>query len=53
MAITNMCSARRDFVSAHKHMVAIKGESNLQEVGFGCLGDGPITTGSANLRIAA
>jgi Fe-S-cluster formation regulator IscX/YfhJ len=53
MAITNMCNARRDFVSAHRHMVALKGESDLREVGFGCLGDGPITTGSANLRIAA
>ncbi len=53
MAITNMCNARRDFVSAHRQMTALKGQSDLKEVGFGCLGDGPITTGSANLRIAA
>jgi Fe-S-cluster formation regulator IscX/YfhJ len=53
MAITNMCNARRDFVTAHRQMTAIKGQSDLKEVGFGCLGDGPITAGSAGLRIAA
>jgi Fe-S-cluster formation regulator IscX/YfhJ len=53
MAITNMCNARRDFVTAHRQMTALKGQSDLKEVGFGCLGDGPITKGSASLRIAA
>jgi hypothetical protein len=40
--MTKLVSARKDFVAAHKHIVVVHKRSNLQEVDFGCAGDGPI-----------
>jgi hypothetical protein len=41
--LTNMVNARAGFVSAHRKIAQIQKSSNLQEVGFGCVGPGPIT----------
>jgi hypothetical protein len=45
--MVQMVAARKGFVAAHKHMVVVHKRSNLQEVNFGCDGNGPIriTTG--------
>lgn len=43
---------RQKLVTTQAHLVAIKGQSSLQEVGFGCLGDGSIF-GESGLRIVA
>ncbi len=50
--ITGLMASRRGFVSAHKHMIIIKGLSNQCETDFGCLNSGP-ARGSSPLRIAA
>ena len=50
--INGLMTSRKSFVSAHKHMIAIKGVSNQCETDFGCLGDGPVR-GKTPLRIAA
>lgn len=41
--MAKVLEGRKDMVSAHRTLVAIKGESNLDVVDYGCLGDGPIT----------
>jgi hypothetical protein len=41
--LTKIVDARKGFVSAHRKIAQIQKGSNLQEVGFGCLGPGPIT----------
>ncbi|PZU57172.1 MAG: hypothetical protein DI547_14165 [Sphingobium sp.] len=38
----NVVAGRKDIVNAHRHLVAIKGQSNLAPVDFGCPGGGPI-----------
>jgi hypothetical protein len=50
--ISGLMTSRKGFVSAHKHMIAIKGLSNQRETDFGCLGNGPVR-GKSPLRIAA
>jgi len=50
--ISSLMDSRRGFVSAHKHMVVIRGRSNQQETDFGCLGRGP-NRGSSPLRVVA
>jgi hypothetical protein len=50
--ISGLMASRRGFVSAHKHMIIVKGLSNQCETDFGCLSDGPLKR-SAHLHIAA
>jgi hypothetical protein len=40
--LVNLVDARKGFVAAHKHIVVVHRRSNLQEINFGCAGDGPI-----------
>lgn len=50
--IISLMASRRGFVSAHKHMIVIRGESTQQETDFGCLGNGPLK-GKSPLRAVA
>ena len=50
--ISSLMTSRRGFVSAHKHMIVIRGKSNHQETDFGCLGEGPLK-GNTPLRVVA
>jgi hypothetical protein len=50
--ITGLMSSRKGFALAHKHMIHIKGQSDLVTTDFGCLGHGPIR-GKSPLRVVA
>ncbi len=43
IGLTKLVDARKGFVSAHRKIAIAQRDSNLQEVDFGCVGDGPIT----------
>jgi hypothetical protein len=49
---TSLMASRRGFVSAHKHMIMVRGISTQKETDFGCLGGGPIA-GNTPLRVVA
>jgi hypothetical protein len=48
--LNKMVDARKGFIQAHREIALCQRDSNLKEVGFGCLGPGPLT-GSAGLRV--
>ncbi len=50
IGLTKMVDARKGFVIAHRKIVVAQRDSNLKEIGFGCVGDGPITK-PAGLRV--
>lgn len=50
IGLTKMVDARKGFVSAHRKIAIAQRDSNLQEINFGCVGDGPITR-PAGLRV--
>jgi hypothetical protein len=41
--LNKMVHARKGFILAHREIALAQRDSNLREVGFGCLGPGPIT----------
>jgi hypothetical protein len=41
IGISKMVAARKGFVGAHREIAILQRASNLQEVGFGCVGPGP------------
>jgi hypothetical protein len=45
-----MVAARKGFVGAHREIAILQRASNLQEVGFGCVGPGP-TMRQSTLRV--
>ncbi len=48
--ISKLVAARKDIVSAHKQILIVQKHSNLQEINFGCTGDGPIRNPKGLLR---
>ncbi len=48
--ISKLVAARKDIVSAHKQILIVQKHSNLQEVNFGCGGQGPIRNPKGLLR---
>lgn len=40
--LNHIVAGRKGFVDAHIRMIAVKDQSDLKEMGFGCLGDGPL-----------
>ncbi len=40
--MVKLVDARKGCVAAHKHILVVHRRSNLQEINFGCDGDGPI-----------
>jgi hypothetical protein len=41
--LNKMVAARKGFILAHREIALAQRDSNLKEVGFGCLGPGPLT----------
>ena len=52
-SITKMIDSRKDMVSAHRTLIAIKGESNLDVVDFGCLTVGEGEEASLKAKVEA
>lgn len=48
--LNKMIDARKGFIMAHREIAICQRDSNLKEIGFGCLGDGPLTQ-PAGLRV--
>ena len=48
--LNKMVDARKGFILAHREIALAQRDSNLSEVGFGCLGPGPLTR-PAGLRV--
>lgn len=42
IGLTKMVDARKGFVAAHREIAVAQRDSNLQEINFGCFGDGPL-----------
>ncbi|NJM50853.1 MAG: hypothetical protein HC843_08200 [Sphingomonadales bacterium] len=51
--ISGLIASRRGFVSAHKHMIIVRNQSNQQVTDFGCLGSGGPLKAKSPLRVAA
>lgn len=48
--LNKMVDARKGFIMAHREIAICQRDSNLKEIGFGCLGPSPITK-PAGLRV--
>ena len=48
--LLKVVDARKDFIRAHREITLAQRDSNLREVGFGCLGPGPLNQPSG-LRV--
>lgn len=48
--LTRLVDARKGFVLAHREIAICQRDSNLKEISFGCVGDGPLTK-PAGLRV--
>lgn len=50
IGLTKLIDARKGFVVAHRKIAIAQRDSNLQEIDFGCLGNGPLSQ-PAGLRV--
>lgn len=50
LGLTKLIDARKGFVAAHRRIAVAQRDSNLQEISFGCVGDGPLSK-PAGLRV--
>jgi hypothetical protein len=50
VGLTKLVDARKGFVLAHREIAVAQRDSNLKEISFGCVGDGPLTK-PAGLRV--
>ncbi len=50
IGLTKLVDARKGFVSAHRKIAIAQRDSNLQEINFGCVGNGPLSQ-PAGLRV--
>lgn len=50
IGLTKMVDARKGFVAAHRKIAIAQRDSNLQEINFGCIGNGPLSP-PAGLRV--
>ena len=50
IGLTKLIDARKGFVAAHRKIAVAQRDSNLQEISFGCVGNGPLSQ-PAGLRV--